>query len=313
MRIIRGLSHLKFFRSSGCVATIGNFDGVHLGHEAVIRKLEKQGQRLGLPVVVIVFEPQPMEYFQPQQVPARLSSLREKVVRLSQLPVDRVFLIRFNQAFSSVEPEAFINDYLINGLQVRYLVIGDDFCFGKQRRGDFQMLKNAGQQAGFSVEDTQSFVMDEQRVSSTRIRVALQQGDLKQAQQLLGRPYSVCGRIAHGDKRGRSLGFPTANIRMMRKNTPVHGVFAVTMSGIDYGAIPGMANVGVRPTAGGGSVVWLETHLFDFSDDIYGRRVEVHFHQKIREERRFDSFDELVVQIPLDINCARTILNLPIT
>lgn len=311
MRIIRGLSDLKSF-DSGCVATIGNFDGVHLGHVAVIQNLEKQGRRLGLPVVVILFEPQPLEYFQPQQVPARLSSLREKVLRLSQWPVDRVFLIRFNQAFATVEPEAFIKDYLIDGLQIQYLVIGDDFRFGKQRRGDFEMLKSAGQQAGFSVKDTRSFLVGEQRVSSTQIRLALQQGDLMQAQQLLGRPYSVCGRIAHGDKRGRSIGFPTANIRMMRKNTPVHGVFAVTMTGINDTAMPGVANVGVRPTAGGDSVVWLETHLFDFSDDIYGRMVEVHFHQKIRDERRFDSFDELVLQIPLDINCARNILNLPI-
>lgn len=311
MRIIRGLSDLKSF-DSGCVATIGNFDGVHLGHVAVIQNLEKQGRRLGLPVVVILFEPQPLEYFQPQQVPARLSSLREKVLRLSQWPVDRVFLIRFNQAFATVEPEAFIKDYLIDGLQIQYLVIGDDFRFGKQRRGDFEMLKSAGQQAGFSVKDTRSFLVGEQRVSSTQIRLALQQGDLMQAQQLLGRPYSVCGRIAHGDKRGRSIGFPTANIRMMRKNTPVHGVFAVTMTGINDTAMPGVANVGVRPTAGGGSVVWLETHLFDFSDDIYGRMVEVHFHQKIRDECRFDSFDELVLQIPLDINCARNILNLPI-
>lgn len=313
MHIIRGLSHLKSFNSEGCVATIGNFDGVHLGHEAVIRKLEKQGKRLGLPVVVILFEPQPLEYFQPQITPARLSSLREKVMCLSQLPVDQIFLVRFNHVFATIEPEAFIKDYLIDSLQVQYLVIGDDFRFGKQRRGDFKMLQNTGQSAGFSVEDTQSFLVGEQRVSSTQIRMALQTGNLQQAQQLLGRAYSVCGRIAHGDKRGRSIGFPTANIRMMRKKTPVHGVFAVTMTGINNTAIPGVANVGVRPTVGGEQGVWLETHLFDFADDIYGYMVEVHFHQKIRDERRFDSFDELVLQIPLDIQCAREILNLPVT
>ncbi|RIZ70537.1 MAG: riboflavin biosynthesis protein RibF, partial [Methylococcales bacterium] len=197
--------------------------------------------------------------------------------------------------------EQFVNNVLINKLNVKHLVVGDDFHFGKARRGNFAMLKEMGKVYGFSVEDTGSHKAAGLRVSSTLIRDALNAGDLRQAQKLLGRCYSICGRVAHGDKRGRTIGYPTANIQMFRKNTPINGVFAVTMTGVDGIEFQGVANVGTRPTVDGSSKVILETHLFDFNKEIYGRYVEVHFYQKIRDEIRFQSLEELKAQIVKDV------------
>ena len=281
--------------------TIGNFDGVHLGHQAVIKKLADKGKALGLPVVVMLFEPQPLEYFMADNVPSRLTRLREKAIQLSKLPIDNVLVLKFNQYFANLEAEAFIKDILQTLLNVKYLVVGDDFHFGKARRGNFAMLKDYGQRFGFAVENTDSFQVSGHRVSSTLIRDALGDGDLDLAALLLGRPYSVCGRVAHGDKRGRTIGFPTANIQMFRKNTPIEGVYAVEMSGIDSQVFSGVANVGTRPTVDGGAKVILETHLFDFSQEIYGHYVEVHFRKKIRNEVRFKSLDELKAQIAKDV------------
>lgn len=303
MRLIRGLAQLEPFEN-GCVLTIGNFDGLHLGHKEVIKKLSERGKAMGYPVVVMIFEPQPLEYFSGDNAPSRLMRLREKVIAFSTLPIDHLFIVRFNQHLANYEAEQFINDILIKKLNVKHLVIGDDFHFGKARRGNFAMLKEKGKMLGFTVEDTGSFYSAGHRVSSTLIRDALGEGNLKLARQLLGRCYSVCGRVAHGEKRGRTLGYPTANIKLLRKNTPIKGVFAVTMTGIDNLEIQGIANVGTRPTVDGGSKVILETHLFDFDKDIYGRYVEVHFKQKIRDEMRFHSLSQLKAQIEKDV--ART-------
>jgi riboflavin kinase/FMN adenylyltransferase len=300
MQLIRGLSHLEPFKN-GCVLSIGNFDGLHLGHRAVIRKLVERGKVLGLPVVIMFFEPQPLEYFLGDNAPSRLMRLREKVIEMAKLPVDNLLIVRFNQNFANRDAEQFIEHILINTLNVKHLVIGDDFHFGKARRGNFAMLKEKGRLNGFTVEDTGSFQLGGLRISSTLIRDALVAGDLKRAEKLLGHCYSVCGRIAHGDKLGRTIGYPTANIRMHRKNTPVNGVFAVTMTGIDGLEFEGVANVGTRPTLDGGSKVILETYLFDFNKEIYGRYVEVHFHQKIRDESRFHSLEELKAQIVKDV------------
>ena len=300
MQLIRGLSHLEPFKN-GCVLSIGNFDGLHLGHRAVIRKLVERGKVLGLPVVIMFFEPQPLEYFLGDNAPSRLMRLREKVIEMAKLPVDNLLIVRFNQNFANRDAEQFIEHILINTLNVKHLVIGDDFHFGKARRGNFAMLKEKGTLNGFTVEDTGSFQLGGLRISSTLIRDALVAGDLKRAEKLLGHCYSVCGRIAHGDKLGRTIGYPTANIRMHRKNTPVNGVFAVTMTGIDGLEFEGVANVGTRPTLDGGSKVILETYLFDFNKEIYGRYVEVHFHQKIRDESRFHSLEELKAQIVKDV------------
>ncbi|WP_198246766.1 bifunctional riboflavin kinase/FAD synthetase [methane-oxidizing endosymbiont of Gigantopelta aegis] len=307
MRLIRGLAHLETL-PAGCVLTIGNFDGLHIGHRMVIEKLAQKGRELNLPVVVMLFEPQPLEYFLKDNAPSRLMRLREKAIGLSNLPVDQLLVMKFNRHLANYEAEDFIQDVLIDKLRVKHLVVGDDFHFGKARRGNFSMLQQFGQQAGFAVEDTQSLIIDGHRVSSTLIRDALGEGDLETARRMLGCDYSVCGRVAHGDKRGRTLGFPTANIEMFRKNTPIEGVYAVTMSGIDDKTYPGVANVGTRPTIEGGTRVILETHLFDFDQEIYGRYVEVHFKQKIRDEIRFSSLQQLKQQINYDVIQAKQIL-----
>lgn len=304
MRLALGLQspHLPL---SGCVATIGNFDGVHLGHRAVIERLVAEGRRLRLPVCVVLFEPQPREFFDPVGAPPRLMRLREKVDRLSELPVDYTLILRFNRVLAALAPEAFIQEILIQALNIGFLVVGDDFRFGQRRAGDFHLLQSYGARAGFAVADTPSVVIDGERVSSTLIREALLAGDLERAARLLGKPYEICGRIIHGRKRGRVLGFPTANLLMQRKNTPVQGVFAVTMRGLGEKPLPGVANVGSRPTVTGNETMLLETHLLDFSGDLYGKRVEVEFHQKIRDERRFGGISELRAQIEQDIQAAR--------
>jgi riboflavin kinase/FMN adenylyltransferase len=300
MRLIKGLSQLTPF-DNGCVLTIGNFDGVHLGHRVVINKLAERGKLLGLPVVVMIFEPHPLEYFLADNAPSRLMRLREKTVQFSQLPSDDLLVVRFDRDFANVDAEQFIEQVLVKKMHLKHLVIGDDFHFGKARRGNFALLKDKGLRYGFTVEDTGSFQLGDMRVSSTLIRDTLCSGDLISAERLLGQCYSVCGRVVHGDKLGRTIGYPTANIKMFRKNAPVDGVFAVTMTGIEDKEFQGIANVGTRPTVNGSSKVILETHLFDFNKDIYGRYVQVHFKQKIRDEMRFPSLDQLKAQIVKDV------------
>lgn len=304
MRLIRGFSNLRLF-PNGCVLTIGNFDGVHLGHRAVIENLARRGRELNLPTVIMLFEPQPLEYFLADNAPSRLMRLREKILALNELPIDNVVIVGFNRILANYEPEQFIQQILVSKLNLKHLVIGDDFHFGKMRRGNFKLLQAFGTLNGFSVEKSESYELSALRVSSTLIRDALNADDLTQAQQLLGRDYSICGRVAQGDKLGRTLGFPTANIKMLRRNTPIRGVFAVTMTGIDNQEFQGVANVGIRPTIEGNHKVILETHLFDFDQDIYGRYVSVQFKQKIRNEMRFTSINELKAQIRFDVNVAK--------
>jgi len=303
MELIRGIHNLRP-PHRGCVATIGNFDGVHLGHQAVLGQLAEKGAELCLPTTVITFEPQPQEYFSHGEIPPRLTRFREKLKALQRYSVNRVLCLPFNRALAEMEAEAFIQRVLVDGLGIRYLVVGDDFSFGKGRRGDFAMLQRAGAEHGFVVVNMHTFEIDGGRVSSTRIREALQVGNLSLAEQLLGRPYRMCGRVAHGDKLGRTIGFPTANIFLHRKKAPVDGVFAVEMYGIAGEPVAGVANVGTRPTVEGTRSL-LEVHLFDFSAEIYGRYVHVDFLHRIREERRFASFDALKDQILRDADEAR--------
>jgi riboflavin kinase/FMN adenylyltransferase len=304
MHIIRGLAH-TIPLEQGCVLTIGNFDGLHLGHKAVIEKLAEQGTLLGLPVVVIIFEPQPLEYFLASNAPSRLTRLREKVIQFGVLPVDYLLVLHFNRQFANVDAEDFIEQVLVKKLNIKHLVIGDDFHFGKARRGNFAMLREKGGLFGFKVENTQSYQVQGLRVSSTLIRDALGEGNLRLAAKLLGRSYSICGRVAHGNKLGRTLGFPTANIQLLRKNTPINGVFAVTMTGVSHRELHGVANVGTRPTVDGSAKVILEVHLFDFNKEIYGHYVEVHFKLKIRDEIRFESVAQLKSQIENDVIAAK--------
>lgn len=305
MRLIRGLAGAEPFKN-GCVLTIGNFDGLHRGHRAVIEKLAARGRALNLPVAVMTFEPYPLEYFLGENAPSRLMRLREKAAGFNRLPVDYLIVMRFNQALADCEAERFIENILRRRLHVRHLVIGDDFHFGKARRGNFAMLAETGRRLGFTVEDTGSLQLSGVRISSTLIRDALMNGDLEAAGRYLGHAYSICGRVIHGDKRGRALGYPTANVLLDRKNTPLSGVFAVIMTDSDGGRHAGVANVGTRPTLGGGAVV-LETHLFDFDRDLYGHYVEIHFQYKIREEKRFACLKALKAQIADDITAAKKI------
>lgn len=307
MQIIRGLYNLKP-QHHGCVATIGNFDGVHLGHQAVLGQLAERANELGLPLTVVTFEPQPQEYFCPDQSPPRLTRLREKVQALRRYAVDRLLVLRFDRAFSQQSPDEFIHNLLVNGLGVKYLVVGDDFRFGKDRAGDFALLQAAGRQHGFEVVHMHTFVLDGERVSSTRVRAALAVGDLNGAEKLLGRVYRMSGRVAHGDKKGRDLGFPTANIHLHRMATPLRGVFAVELFGVSGEPLAGVANLGTRPTVDGLRTL-LEVHLFDFAGDIYGTQVHVEFLHKLRDERRFASFDELKAQIALDAQQARALFS----
>lgn len=297
MELIRGQHNLRP-RHYGCVATIGNFDGVHLGHQQILHQLTAPAAALGLPRLVITFEPQPQEFFS-SQVPARLTRLREKLLALAERGVDRVLCLEFNQRLAATPAPAFIEELLVRRLGVRYLLVGDDFRFGHRRQGDFRLLCQAGQQHGFQVARTHSFLVNGERASSTRIRQALAQGQLELAAALLGRPYAMCGRVAHGDRRGRQLGYPTANIHLHRRATPLAGVYAVMLHGADAAPLPGVANVGRRPTVNGVREQ-LEAHLFDFDRDIYGRHVKVDFIHYLRPERRFESLSLLQQQLVRD-------------
>lgn len=303
MELIRGAHNLRP-RHRGCVATIGNFDGVHLGHQAVLGQLAQKAGELGLPAVVITFEPQPPEFFAPDRAPPRLTRFREKLQALRRYAVDRVLCIRFDRSFAQLPPQAFIERILVEGLDVRYLVVGDDFRFGHQRGGDFAMLQSAGAAHDFPVVNMHTFGIDGERVSSTRVREALAGGNLERAEQLLGRPYRISGRVSRGDQRGRTIGFPTANVHLHRRRAPLQGVFAVEVFGLDREPWPGVANVGNRPTVDG-TCSLLEVHLLDFAQDIYGRHVHVDFLLRIRAERRFESFEALKAQIQLDAQAAR--------
>jgi riboflavin kinase / FMN adenylyltransferase len=303
MELIRGWHNLRPHHRS-CVATIGNFDGVHLGHQAVLGQLAEKGAELRLPTTVVTFEPHPAEFFRPELAPPRLTRFREKLQALRRYSVDRVLCLHFNAALAAMPAEDFIRRILIDALDLRYLVVGDDFRFGRGRHGDFAMLQAAGSAHGFQVVNMHTFTIDGARVSSTRIREALGRGDLQGAEKLLGRPYRMSGRVAHGDKRGRSIGFPTANIHLHRRATPVQGVYAVEMFGLEAEPVAGVANVGNRPTVDGTRSL-LEVHLFDFAQEIYGRHLHVEFLHRLRSEQRFDSFEALKQQILRDAQRAR--------
>ncbi len=303
MELIRGEHNLRP-RHRGCVATIGNFDGVHLGHQTVLGQLAEKAAELDVPTTVIAFEPLPREYFAGGRAPGRLTRLREKLQALRRFSVDRVLVLRFDRRLAEMPAEGFIERILVEGLGVRHLVVGDDFRFGRGREGDFHTLREAGRRHGFTVAHMLTFDIDGVRVSSTRVREALAAGDLETAARLLGRPYRMSGRVAHGDKRGRAIGFPTANIRLARKVSPLQGVFAVELYGLEDEPLPGVANVGTRPTVDG-TEARLEVHLLDFDRDIYGRHVHVEFLRKIREERRFESLEALIRQIRRDVEAAR--------
>ncbi len=310
MEIIRGHYNLRP-RHHGSVVTIGNFDGVHLGHQAVLGQLSEKAAELGLPSVVVTFEPHPQEYFGDAQAPARLTRFREKILTLRRYAVDRVLNLPFNEKLASMPAQEFIDRVLVRGLGVRYLIVGDDFRFGHRRRGDIGMLRAAGEQHGFQVINMHTFEIEGARVSSTRIREALQRGDLDTAGQLLGRSYRMAGKVVHGDARGRAIGFPTANIYVhgphrdrQQSHLPLSGVYAVDVFGLETEPMRGVANIGVRPTVDGRSSL-LEVHILDYDADIYGRHIQAEFLKKLRDERRFENIEALTRQIQRDVAHAR--------
>ena len=305
LKVIRGW-HNVGPEHHGCVATIGNFDGVHLGHRALIGQLAALGRERGVPATLVTFEPQPQEFFAGENAPPRLTRLREKLAALRTLPLDRVALLRFDARLCAMSPVEFVESFLVDGLGVRVVVAGDDFRFGYRGEGNFDLLVSLGGQHGFEVVRRETFSARGGRVSSSWIRDALANNELEIARELLGRPYAVSGRVARGDRRGRTIGFPTLNIAF-RRRPALRGVYAVRVAGLEARTLDAVANLGTRPTVDGRSVV-LEVHVFDWSGDAYGRCIDVSFVEKIRDERTFDSFDALRIRIGRDSARAREIL-----
>jgi riboflavin kinase / FMN adenylyltransferase len=314
-KFIRGLINLPSM-CDGCVITIGNFDGIHRGHQSVLDHTVVAARERELASLAFIFEPQPSEYFHPEQAKPRLSRLREKYTEISKAGLDYLLCVRFSEQMASLSAEAFIENILVNALHVKHIVIGDDFHFGQNRRGNIALLKAQGEIFGFTVEATKTFdYVDSHdliaksklrhRISSTSIRKALADGNLSLAEQLLGRPFSMFGRVGHGDKRGRLIGFPTANLYLHRRVSPIQGVYAVKVYGLDIEPMFGVANVGHRPTVDDGTKPLLEVHLFQFHQDIYGRYLRVDFMTKIRDEKKFSSFEALKAQILEDAAIAK--------
>jgi riboflavin kinase/FMN adenylyltransferase len=305
MQLIRGIHNIQsnIAGDKQCVLTIGNFDGVHLGHRRVITALVDKAKQLGCIPSVMVFEPQPQELFSPEKAPARLTRLRDKYIYLARLGVERLICVNFNRQFAAMTADTFIEDLLVKQLKVKHLIIGDDFRFGKNRIGNFALLEQAGKQLDFAVSDTASYKLQQCRISSTEIRKALENNQLVEAERMLGRPYSIIGRVFHVDKRGRKLGFPTANVLLKRRVSPVSGVYVVKIDSLT-GQYYGVANIGSRPTVSGVKQQ-LEVHIFDFNKNIYGETIEVILLSKLREEIKFDTISNLTEQIEYDSKQAR--------
>ena len=305
MQLVRGIHNIQL-KDHGCVLTIGNFDGVHKGHQRVISALVAKAKALNCVAAVLVFEPQPQELFAPDKAPARLCRLRDKYALLADLGVQRLICVNFNLKFANQSAEQFIEHLLVEKLGIKHLIVGDDFHFGKNRMGNFAMLSQAGKTFGFEVTDTASCKMANCRVSSTAIRQALEQDKLTDVESMLGRPYSIIGKVFHGDKRGRQLGFPTANVLLKRRNSPLDGVFAVKVKTND-GFFNGVANIGARPTVNGVRQQ-LEVHIFNFDADLYGQCIEVVIKKKLRQVMKFANLAALTAQIKLDSEQAKQAL-----
>ncbi|SEN20774.1 bifunctional riboflavin kinase/FAD synthetase [Nitrosomonas marina] len=293
--------------------TIGNFDGVHLGHQAILSCLKDTADKLGIAACVMTFEPHPREFFAPDQAPTRLTSFREKLQQLARSKIDYVRVYRFNYDFAKISPEAFVDRILIQELSVRWLLVGDDFRFGARRAGDFAMLKAMSGQYGFEVEEMPGVLIDGQRVSSSHIRKLLNAGDLHTARRFLGRPFSISGRVIDGDKLGKKLGFPTANIHIRHNRPPISGIFVVKVYGVIQSApsvaLPGVASLGVRPTVHQNGKPVLEVHLLNFDQSIYGYHLRVDFLHKLRDEEKYHDLTQLVQQISKDIEQAKLFFN----
>lgn len=306
VEFVRGFHNLDA-KGRGCVATLGNLDGLHLGHQALLAGARQKAEALGLPAVAVTFEPLPREYFaklNQQPLQPRLTRLRDKVALFAQQQVDRLVCLHFNQALRQLSADAFVKRVLVSGLGVRYLVVGDDFRFGCDRKGDFALLQSMGATHGFDVANIHTLEIDGQRVSSSRIRELLAANQLDEAARLLGRPYSMTGRVVRGNQLGRQLGVPTANVLIGRWALPLAGVYAVMVDGVGQPR-PGVANIGIRPTVDGKSKPILEVHIFNFEGDLYGQEIKVVFQAFIRSEQKFESVDALKTQIMKDVKSAQ--------
>ena len=305
MQVTRGLAP----RLDRPVAlTIGNFDGVHKGHQQMLNRLVRAAQARDLKASVLTFEPHPRELFTPASAPTRLTSLREKLTLLAAHGVEHVHVQRFNRAFAALSPEAFVEGLLVDGLRVRWVLVGDDFRYGARRAGDLAALQRAAQVHGFTLETMPTVTNGGMRISSSAVRAALSVGDLAQAERLLGRRYSISGRVVHGRKLGRELGFATANVQMKHNRPPLSGIFAVRVHGAGDGVCDGVASLGLRPTITANGRNTLEVHLFDFQREIYGRHLRVEFLAKIRDEEKYADLETLKAQIARDCIAARDIL-----
>lgn len=311
MRIVRDLNNFPRI-SNGSVVTIGNFDSIHRGHQQIIKDLVLEAHRRNLPSVVMVFEPHAREFFQGEKAPVRLSRFRAKAECFKQFGIDIVFVVRFTAQFASQSREQFIQRYLIDCLNTKYLIVGDDFHFGKDRQGNFQYLNEVSKQYGFIVAESKTLALKDlhgdithtRRISSTWVRESIQANDFRMVEQLLGHPYTICGRVAHGDKRGHQLGFPTANIFLKHDLSPILGIYVVNVLGLDHHVYQGVASIGKRPTFGGKKVV-LEVYILDFDQDIYGQRIGVEFLHKLRDELSFSSVEALIQQMKQDEQATR--------
>ena len=303
MTFVRGLHNLHSPEEKS-VVTIGSFDGVHIGHQAILRQVKKASQRLQIPSVAMTFEPQPREFFSAERAPARLMRLREKIETLLSLGVDSVVCLQFNRQLRTLSAVDFVEQVLVRGLAVKHLIVGDDFRFGCDRSGDFAMLAEQGKHHGFEVQDTATVEADGCRVSSTLVREVVEQADFARAAKLLGRPFSISGVVGYGQQLGRELGFPTANVQLNRFSAPLSGVFAVRVN-VAGALYWGAANVGLRPTVGDLVKPILEVHLLDFAGDLYGQRIAVEFLHKIRDEEKFASVEALVATITGDVKKIR--------
>ena len=301
MLILRGLHSPD---QKQVALTIGNFDGVHLGHQALLKQLGVAAQLRGLPTAVLVFEPHPREFFAPQQAPARLTSMREKLELFAALGMDRVHVCRFNSSFAQMSATDF-SQSLHEKLAAKFVLIGDDFRFGSKRSGDFLLMEKIGAQLGFAVQAMPSVLGDGVRISSTAVRAALAQGDLRMAQRYLGRDYSISGRVEHGNGLGKQLGFPTANIQLKHNRPPLSGIFVVRVQGDCLPPTQGVASLGVRPTVKANGKPVLEVHLFDFASDIYNKHLCVDFLHKLRDEEKYPDLPSLTRQIAQDVHNAR--------
>ena len=305
MKLIRGQHNFSGSSPTGSAVTIGSFDGVHRGHREVLAHLKREADLRGLSTTVVTFEPLPGEFLFPDKAPPRLMTFREKFRALESLGIDNLMCLKFNDALRAMSPREFVERIFIDGLSARYIAFGDDFRFGKQRAGDFAFTQRLADELGYEVVPTSTFDLEGERVSSTRIRSALLDANFVQAAVLLGRPFKLSGKVLKGKQLGRQIGAPTANIALKRVKSPLHGVYAVRVSGAGLKNAPGVANVGVRPTVADGMLANLEVHLFDFARDIYGERLEVEFMTKLRDEKKFDSLDALKAAIASDQEAAQ--------